>query len=218
MSDDVLRKVPIPVLRRMPQYYYYVKQLLADGETHVSATRVAEHFYFDSITVRKDLALTGAKGKPKKGFVISELIEKIEDLLGWGELDQVVLVGCGDLGSALLGYEGFADYGLEILAAFDNDPDKVGTKIHDKAVLSIDKLTDLCYRMQIKIGIITVPASAAQSVADRLVSGGVRGIWNFTPTALKLPKNVAVQQQSMAGSLAVLVKKIKSKLDEEEQS
>lgn len=210
MNEQNSKKVSIPVLRRLPLYHYFLTDLLKNGQEYISATVVAHHFNFDPITVRKDLALTGVVGRPKIGFEIKLLLKEIEEYLGWGKLNEVVLVGCGDLGSALLGYEGFSKYGLEIIVAFDNDPVKQGTQIHGVKVLPIDKIADVCRRMRIEIAILTVTASAAQDVADLLVEAGIKGIWNFTPTALHVPENIVVQQQSMAGSLAVLINKVRS--------
>ena len=204
------QKISVPVLRRLPLYYFFLKELSKTGEDVVSAARIAEHFRFDAIKVRKDLAHTGVVGKPKVGFVVGDLLKAIEHFLGWADMDEAFLVGCGDLGSALLGYEGFANYGIDILAGFDVDPAKVGTRVHDKIILPLDKLTSLCQRMHIKIAVLTVPASAAQEVVDMLVAGGVKGIWNFSPAALRVPEDVVVQQHSMAGALAILMKKVRA--------
>lgn len=210
MDKDKIIKVSVPVLRRMPLYHFYLTDLVNNqGMEYVSATKVADHFNFDPITVRKDLAITGEVGKPKIGFHIKSLLLKIEAFLGWGKLDEVILIGCGDLGSALMGYEGFARYGLKIIAAFDINPEKVNTEIHGTKVLHVDKLTNVCQRMGIEIAILTVPSQSAQKVTDMLVKGGIKGIWNFTPTALKVPEGIVVQQQSMAGSLAVLIKTVR---------
>lgn len=208
MTTDDLMKISIPVLRRLPIYHHYIITLKESGIDMVSSTDIAEHLNIDPIQVRKDLAITGAVGKPKLGFVISDLIEHIENYLGWRRFNEAVLVGCGDLGSALVGYEGFNDYGFNIVTAFDVDEKKIGQKIHDKPVLHISKLPDLCQRLHINIGIITVPARNAQEVADIMIEGGIKAIWNFAPAALNLPKGIIIQQENIVGSLAILMKQL----------
>jgi redox-sensing transcriptional repressor len=207
MSDSFV-KFSVPVLRRLPMYHHFLVDLKKQGVTVVSATMIAEYFNLENIKVRKDLAVTGAVGKPKIGFNVDLLIEKIEEYLGWNKLNQSVLVGCGNLGTALMGYEGFANYGFEIIAAFDTDPNVIGKEVHGKPVLPLEKLPNLCRRMHIEIGILTAPPHSAQAVADLMVEGGIRGIWNFAPSGLSVPKSVTVMQQSMAGGLSVLVKKV----------
>ncbi len=206
--DDKLVKYSAPVLRRLPMYHHFLQQLKHQGLTTISAAVLAKHFNLDGIIVRKDLALTGSVGKPRVGFEIAGLIKTIEEYLGWNKLNRGVLVGCGNLGKALLGYEGFSQNGFNIDAVFDSDPLLVGTQVHGKEVLPLSKLPNLCLRMHTEIGILTVPSSQAQSVAELMVEGGIKGIWNFSPSGLNVPRGIAVLQQSLAGSLAVLVKQV----------
>ena len=121
------------------------------------------------------------------------------------------MVGAGHLGYSLLGYRGFKEYGLDIVAAFDNNPDKIDKYIHHKKVFSIDKLESFIKKMKIQIGILTVPANVAQSLADRMVKSGIKAIWTFAPTKITVPKNVIVQHENLASSLAVLSQKMKIK-------
>lgn len=211
------KKVSVPVLRRLPLYHYFISDLRKKGEEVVSASTIAKYFNIDSIKVRKDLTLTGSVGKPKIGFKISEVIKKIEDYLGWSQKDNVILVGCGDLGSALLGHELFLSYGLNITTVFDSDPKKIGKKIHGRLVLPVEDLLEVCKSLNVKIAIITVPADQAQQVADVLINGGIKGIWNFAPTALKVPESIVVQSHSMATPLAILVKKVYGIAEEEKK-
>ena len=127
-----------------------------------------------------------------------------------------MIVGAGDLGRALLGYHGFAAYGIEIVAAFDHDPARSGQTIHGKPVFPVERLQELCKRMQIRIGIIAVPAGEAQTVCDALVEGGVRAVWNFAPVVLSTPESVLVQNEDIAVPLAVLSKRLTRKLAERE--
>ena len=158
--------------------------------------------------MRKDLQVTEAAGKPKLGYDVASLIRTIETFLGWNNTTDGYLIGVGNLGSALLGYQGFKEYGLNLIAAFDADAGKVGTEIHGTTVLHLSKLPNMIKRMGIKIGVLTVPAKSAQSLADTMVRAGVRAIWNFSPTKINVPTHVIVQHENLASSLVVLSKKL----------
>lgn len=200
--------VSIEMIRRLPKYYDVIDMAAKQGAKNISTSVIAEHLNLEPILVRKDLEHTGAKGKPRVGFDALELMESIAAFLGWGSLDNIVLVGCGSLGSALLGYKGFSRSGFDIVAGFDVDKEKIGKSIHGKKVLPLAKLKDLCMRMHIEVGIISTPAEHAQSIADLMVESGIKGIWNFSRAALKTPKNVIVHQEDMAASLVILIKKM----------
>lgn len=202
-------------LLRLPAYLNYLKQLAQTHAVHVSATGIAEALGLNQVQVRKDLALVSDGGKPKTGYQIRELIADIEHFLGYDNTNGAVLVGAGHLGRALLSYSGFKSYGLEIVAAFDENEAVIGTTINGHEVLSIHRMRDLCTRMKIHIGIITAPAEAAQQVCDRLVEGGVRAVWNFAPTILRVPEGILVQNENMAASLAVLSSHLSDKLKQE---
>lgn len=199
---------------RMPQYLQYLKQLKKENINIVAAPSVADALGFGEVQVRKDLAaVSSIKGKPKSGFPVDGLISDIELFLGYHNAQQAVLVGVGSLGQALLSYKGFAQYGLEILMAFDNNDALIGQKINDKYILSTNQLSDMCRRLNIHIGIITVPENQAQIICDQLVAGGVLAIWNFAPVHLHTPENILVQNENMAASLALLSKHLKARLE-----
>lgn len=199
--------VPFPTLRRLPTYHHYLVELNAAGRSTVSCTNIAEDLGLYPTQVRKDLEATGIVGKPKVGYGVPELIESIETFLGWNDCHSAFLVGVGGLGSALIGYPGFDRYGFDIVAGFDTDPAKVGTVLRGKHVLDIERLPGLAARMHVRIGIIAVPATAAQGIADVMVSGGIRAIWNFAPVGLKVPEGIVVQNEDLASSLAVFLQK-----------
>lgn len=194
----------LATVRRLPSYLHLLRQLKDNGREIVSSNHIAETLKLEAIQVRKDLAITGIVGKPKIGYYIPNLIQAIEEFLGWDNKTDAFIVGAGNLGSALLGYQGFVRHGLNIIAAFDADESKVGMQIHDKDVLPLKKLPDLVSRMHISMGIIAVPAEAAQSVAELMVTSGITAIWNFAPTHLDVPKNIIVQNEDLASGLAVL--------------
>lgn len=208
MTDFPAGKAPEPTVRRLPDYYHYLKWLQSTGREVVSCTHIARDLDLDPTQVRKDLAVTGLRGKPKVGYLVAPLIESIEMFLGWNNVNDAFLAGAGNLGKALLGYGGFRQYGLNIVAAFDADKRKVGRRIHNVEVLPVDKLLDLAGRMHILIGILAVPAEAAQATADLMVEGGIRAIWNFAPTRLDMPEGIIVQHENLASSLAVLSRQL----------
>jgi redox-sensing transcriptional repressor len=198
------RSIPQPSLRRLPQYHHYLVELEARGVSRVSCSVIGRDLGCIPVQVRKDLQYTGIIGKPKTGYSVSELIQAIETFLGWNNVNEAFLVGVGNLGTALLGHERFSKFGLRIVAAFDTDPAKVGQWVHEKAVLSLDKLADLAPRMSIHLGIITTPAEVAQAVADEMVKGGIQAIWNFAPVKLKVPEHIIVHNEDLYNSLASL--------------
>lgn len=198
----------LPTIRRLPTYLYKLNEMRKSGVEIVATPELARYMNLEAIVVRKDLAATGVTGQPRVGYKVVELIESIRSFLSWDNTSEAVLVGAGSLGSAILGYEGFEEYGLRIIAAFDADPGKVGTIIHGREVFDVDRLAELTRRMCIRLGIICVPADYAQDVADELVKGGVHGIWNFANVSLKVPEDVVVQREVIAGGFAVLSVKL----------
>ena len=191
-------------VKRLPTYLSYLKSIPADGPTHISATALAAALGMGEVQVRKDLALVSAGGRPKIGYLREGLIRDLEEFLGYGNTNDAVLVGAGKLGQALLGYGGFAEYGLNIVAAFDADETRAGTESSGKPIYHVSELADFCKSRSIRIGIITVPAEFAQRVCDQLIAGGIQAIWNFAPKHLDVPEHILVQTENMAASLALL--------------
>lgn len=216
-GQEGIRSIPEPTLRRLPVYYQYVKNHKAH-EAHVSCTQIAEALNQKPIQVRKDLEIAGAIGKPRLGYPVDELIDILEQFLGYRRVDDAFLIGAGHLGLALLGYEGFKERGLNIVAAFDTDPEKVGKRFHGKEILHIDKFAKLVERMKIPIGILTVPAHEAQKIADMMVASGIKAIWNFAPVHIHVPEEIIVQHENLASSLVVLSKKLAMKLEHKEEA
>jgi len=204
MSDLERKTAGVPTLKRLPLYLRMLKRMKENGEEYASGAVVAKELGLDPIVVRKDLAITGAVGRPRLGFQMDEIITAIEEFLGWSNTSDAFLVGVGNLGTALLGYQGFEQHGMRIVAAFDTDPALIGQTIHGKVILDIKKLPSLAKRMHVQIGILTATASVAQGIAELMVAGGIRGIWNFTPAKLTVPEHVTLQREDLASSLAVL--------------
>jgi len=200
-------------LQRMPFYLQYLKKLSCEGQCIIAAPAVAEALSLNEVQVRKDFAaVSSTRGKPKTGFVVPDLIADMETFLGYRNVNEAVLVGAGSLGKALLSYKGFDDYGIKIAMAFDANEQVIGGEIFGKRIFSVTQLSDLCRRMRINIGIITVPAPQAQSVCDSLVAGGVRAIWNFAPAHLSAPAHILIQNENMAASLALLSKHLNDQI------
>lgn len=204
MNQTEQKKPSIPTLKRLPLYLRLLRTMQEQGAEYASGAVVAGELGIDPIVVRKDLAITGAVGRPRLGFQLDEIITAIENFLGWANTTDAFLIGVGNLGAALLGYQGFEQQGIRIVAAFDNNPQLIGTTIHNKTILNVKELPMLAKQMHVQIGILTVTGTVAQEIADRMIEGGIRGIWNFTPTVLNVPDHVILQREDLASSLAVL--------------
>jgi len=200
---------PLPTIRRIPLYLKILEEYEKNGVEWISTTDFSERLRLNPIQIRKDMAFTGITGQPKKGYRVTPLKNIILDFLGWNSPAEAFLVGCGALGSALLGFSGFQKYGLNITTVFDTDRHLVGKKIHGKEVLHLDRFHDLAQHMPVKIGIITVPEANAQQIADLMVDSGIPAIWNFAPAKLTVPPHVVVQREDLTEGLAVLSIRIK---------
>jgi redox-sensing transcriptional repressor len=203
--------IPQASLRRLPQYHHFLVELNARGISAVSCTTIGLALNCVPVQVRKDLQYTGITGKPKTGYNVPQLIASIETFLGWNKVNEAFLVGTGNLGTAILGHERFSQYGLRIVAAFDTDSNKIGTRIHDREVLPLEKLVNLAKRINIHLGIITAPAEVAQAVADQMIEAGILAIWNFAPVRLKVPSHIFVHNEDLYGSLASLSQKLSTR-------
>lgn len=211
------KKVSKSVLKRLPVYLAYLKNLPEDGPTHISATSLAGALGMGEVQVRKDLAIVSDGGRPKIGYLRESLITDIEQFLGYDNTTDAVLIGAGKLGLALMGYIGFEEYGLNIQAAFDTSPTQEKTE-DGKPIYPISKLEHFCKVHKVLMGIITVPAAHAQEAADRLIACGVKAIWNFAPVHLDVPEHILVQNENMATSLAVLSVHLRAQLTEEKMT
>jgi redox-sensing transcriptional repressor len=205
------KKIPAaPSIRRLPSYLHIIQQVLKDGSDYISGTVIANELNLEPIQVRKDLAITGIIGKPKRGYPIKELVAAIEHFLGWDASRDAVLLGAGNLGAALIGYDGFRDHGLNLIAAFDKHPEKIGKKIHGIEIFPYDSISDKIKKSNAKLAILTVPSADAQETADLLIKSGIEAIWNFTNIKLKVPDHVVVQKEDLSSGYAMLCVMIQS--------
>ncbi len=201
----MVNEIPLFSLQRLPVYLNYLRALPAEeANNYISSGSIAKALGLGEVLVRKDLAYTSCVGRPKVGYVREELIAALEEFLRCNDKKNAVVVGVGGLGRAIMGYGGFFNYGIEMVAAFDSDPVKIGGSVAGKPVLDVNGLAEGCAEYGVTLAIISVPAPCAQSVAEKLVDAGVKAILNFAPVQLKLPRNVKAINMDVAANLAVL--------------
>ncbi len=198
-------------MRRLPEYHQELTKQRRRGIASVSVASLAEALNVDEAQARRDLAQTGCR-EAKGVLDIEALLKGIEQMIGYTNLTDAVLVGVDDMGRALLSNRYFDTYGVNIVAAFDIAAPLEGDLVSGKPVFALNELSRIAKRLSIRIGIITVPEGAAQSVCDLLVEEGIRAIWNFAPVQLKTPRTVLVQNENLAASLGLLARNLEKKL------
>ena len=203
-------------LQRYPIYLKLFRSLLEVGETTISSPQIAKELGYSEEQIRKDLqAVSDEPGRPKKGRDLHQLVDTLESFLGYREDTVAILIGVGHLGNALLNYPNFDGMGLSIVGAFDNDPKKIGLKINNKTIYDSKELMERLPKLKAKIAIICVPASVAQEVVDKAITSGAKGIWNFAPTHINVPRGVVIENVNLASSLAVLSHRLNEELSKE---
>lgn len=187
-----MEKTPIPevVISRLPVYIQKLNQLMREGREKVSSQEMAEYLGVTSAQIRKDLSFFGGFGKKGVGYDVINLLESLRSILNLNQIWEVVLVGVGKLGQALLSYHGFSRTGFEIVMAFDNDPSIIGQTIAGVKVRDVSEMQNLTCPRNIPIAILTVPAGNAQEMADKLIHCGVKAILNYAPVTLKVPEGI----------------------------
>ena len=180
-------KVPEPTLRRLPWYLSNVKLLKQRGERFVSSTQISKEINIDASQIAKDLSYVNISGRTRVGYEVDTLIAVLEDFLGFTDMHKAFLFGVGSLGGALLRDSGLKHFGLEIVAAFDVNPELVGTTLN---------------------GVLTVPIEIAQQITDTMITGGIKAVWNFTPFRIRVPENIVVQNTSLYAHLAVMFNRL----------
>ena len=210
MGCETYKSVPTATLTRLPIYYRYLINLQQQGEKNISSAKISADMNLSAVQVRKDLAyVSSIAGKPKTGFDVDELIKDIALFLGYDNTTDAIIVGVGQLGRTLLSYAGFENYGLNIVAGFDVDERIINSRINGKLIMPMEKLKNFVRRVNVHIGIITVPYQDAQKVCDELVDAGIKAIWNFAPTHIYVPEGVVLKDEDMASSLAILSSQLK---------
>lgn len=200
--------LPEPTLRRLPWYLAYLSTLNTGQETYISTTRLAEALSVAPSQIAKDLSFLGIRGKTRIGYEVTALESTLRQFLGFSTCHNAIMAGAGSLGAALMADSGLQHYGLNIVAGIDTDPAIAGTSISGVPVYQPDRLGDLVRSLDIKIGIIAVPVGAAQEVADALVAAGVKALWNFTPTRIRVSGDTVVANTSIYSHLAVMYNRL----------
>lgn len=201
-------KVPEPTLQRLPWYLSNIKLMREKGETYVSSTQISKQINIDASQVVKDLSYVRISGRTRVGYEIDALIEVLEDFLGFTRMHKAFLFGVGSLGGALLRDSGLHHFGLEIVGAFDVNPMLVGKEINGIPIYHSDDFERIMKDMQVNIGILTVPINIAQEITDKMVHGGIKAVWNFTPFRIRVPENIVVQNTSLYAHLAVMFNRL----------
>lgn len=186
-------KIPDIIIGRLPVYLRALQRMADNGIKTTSSQELGEHVGISAAQIRKDISQFGEFGKQGTGYSIAYLLDKLREILKVDRIWDVVLIGAGDMGHALANYQGFQNRGFHIVAIFDNNKEKIGTKIGDFTVQDSDKMIETIKAANVKIAMLTVPAPAAQGVADKLIQAGVRAILNYAPISLNVPSNVKVQ-------------------------
>jgi redox-sensing transcriptional repressor len=186
-------KIPDIIIGRLPIYLRALQRLADQGIQNTSSQELGEMIGISAAQIRKDISQFGEFGKQGTGYSIPFLIERLQTIMKINRIWDIIVVGMGDIGHALARYNGFANRGFKVIMLFDNDPDKVGQKVNDLEILSMDSMVEMVRQNKIRIAMLTVPASAAQSVAEQLVKAGIKAILNYAPIHLNVPNDVRVQ-------------------------
>lgn len=211
MSNEHNIILPEPTLRRLPWYLAYVEILKSNQVENVSSTQISRALNVDASQIAKDLSFLNVKGKTRIGYDVQELIGALTDFLGFTRSHKAFVIGCGSLGKALLRDSGLSNYGLEIVAGFDVNPEVVRRTDLGVPIYHIDSIYEVMERTPAQIGILTVPAQMAQEAADTAISAGVRAIWNFTPYRVKVADGVVMANTSIYAHLALIFNRLESK-------
>ena len=201
-------KVPEPTLRRLPWYLSNIKLMKDKGEQYVSSTQISKEINIDASQIAKDLSYVNISGRTRVGYNIDALIEVLESFLGFTNMHKAFLFGVGSLGAALLRDSGLHHFGLEIVAAFDVNPELVGKDLNGIPIYHSDDFEAKMKEYDVNIGVLTVPINSAQEITDKMVDGGMKAVWNFTPFRIRVPENIVVQNTSLYAHLAVMFNRL----------
>ena len=201
-------KVPEPTLRRLPWYLSNIKLMKEKGEQYVSSTQISKEINIDASQIAKDLSYVNISGRTRVGYNIDALIEVLESFLGFTNMHKAFLFGVGSLGAALLRDSGLHLFGLEIVAAFDVNPELVGKDLNGIPIFHSDDFETKMKEYDVNIGVLTVPINIAQEITNKMVDGGIKAVWNFTPFRIRVPENIVVQNTSLYAHLAVMFNRL----------
>ena len=194
------KKISDKVIGRLTLYHCILSDFIKENIEFISSKQIAARLKIDDSQVRKDISLLNNSGKSRVGYIVKELKASIEKTLGFKKEKKAFIVGAGNLGSALAKYDNFMNYGLNILALFDNDKNKIGKIVNGKKILDIKELPHLKQETGADIAILTVPREYSQKTAEYLAAANIKYIWNFTPVVLEVPKDVQVWNENLMGN------------------
>jgi len=194
------KKISEKVINRLTLYHYILDDYEKKNIEFIASNQIATLLNIDDSQVRKDISILNNSGKGRVGYIVKELKKSIETTLGFEKTKNAFIIGAGNLGMALAKYDNFTNYGLNIVALFDNDPKKIGNTVNNKLILDIEKLPNLSKKSGVDIAILTVPREYAQFMADFLIKAHIKYIWNFTPAVLSVPKDVQVWNENLMGN------------------
>ncbi|WP_314719680.1 redox-sensing transcriptional repressor Rex [Parvimonas micra] len=197
-------KISVAVIKRLPKYYRYLELIGDKGIIRVSSQELSKITGLTASQIRQDLNHFGAFGQQGYGYNVEELKIELEKIIGVDKPYNVVIIGFGNIGSALLNYSGFKKKGFKVVGIFDNSPEIIGNKANDVVIKDVSELEEVVTREKVDIAILAIPAIPAQEITDKLVACGIKGIWNFAPIDLKLPRNVVLENVHLDGSLLTL--------------
>ena len=205
-------KVSLKQIERFPIYLNILLSLRNSGVNKVNSRVLADALGYSEEQVRKDLQVVSPNSsKPGCPRDVNLLINDLKEYLGYKTAKRAILVGAGHLGSALLSFNGFDDYGLDIVAGFDVDPSLTGECINDKPIYSIFNLDNKIKELGVEIAIVTTPKEVTQEIVNKLINSGIKAIWNFAPIHLECPKDIVVENMDLVRSLAVFFHRINKK-------
>ena len=199
------KNISMAVIKRLPKYYRYLEELMKNDVDRISSKELGEKIGFTASQIRQDLNCFGDFGQQGYGYNVKELYNQISSILGLDRGYEAALVGAGNIGQAVSNYSRFENLGFQITAIFDANPKLIGMRIRNVEIMDIDEMSSVLDKHKIDIGIICVPRKNAQSVADELIKGGVRAIWNFAPVDLIVPDYVKVENVHLSESLLTLI-------------
>ena len=194
------KKISGKIINRLTLYHYILDDYISKNIEFIASNQIAALLNIDDSQVRKDISILNNSGKCRVGYIVKELKKSIEATLGFSKTKNAFIIGAGNLGMALAKYDNFTNYGLNIIALFDNDNKKIGHSVNNKIILDIEKLPNLSRKTDVDIAILTVPKEFAQSTADILIKAGIKYIWNFTPVVLSVPDNVQIWNENLMGN------------------
>ncbi len=201
---QLLGRVPAPTLSRLRFYLRCLRRLVKEGVKTISSARMGEHCGVSAVQIRKDLSYLGEFGRPGIGYDVKHLLAHLTEIMQLDRQHRVVIIGAGNLGSALAGYSGFVLSPFQIVGLFDNDFSKIGRRLWNLEILDVNRLPALNRDLRANVGMIAVPGDSAQEATDLLVKAGVQAILNFAPAVIDVPPSIALRNVDLTGELEVL--------------